>query len=363
MADLSSVLANIPGLGGYLAQQQHRQGQQDDEMGRNLQRMKLADVLKGQQREQKMRDILMQSGGDPAKASQALLGAGYPEEAAKIQGMVTKPTKTWTQGSQFNPETGTEEKFLYDAASADPQSTMIPVGGAKKEKAEAEKRSSYAQQLIDEGIPQGTPDFYRRMNAYNLAESQGKGKPLATVTNIMPGTKEAVDIPKFRKQVQESIAPYKSTVDAADTSLAMLRLAIKEGNPTAFQGSRVQLAKAFGDANITANEIKSAGGDPSIWGGLMNSTSTLFTGTPSVELMNGMERTLNALKKVAKAKAKNEIGIQRKIGKSSGFKDEDLDLIFQFSDYDTSGGQDPSAPIIESRILSSGKKVTVTVSP
>lgn len=297
--------------------------------------MKLSDVLRGQQREQKMREVLIQSGGDPTKASQALLGAGYPEEAAKLHSLIPK-----AETIDYN------KAFLPGGA---PNTAFQEYEMKKMEKSPThEKLSSYAQQLVDEGIQKGTPDFYRRMNAYNLAESQGKGRPLTTVTNVMPGAKNLIDIPKFRGQVQDTIKPYIATTDAADTSLAMLELAIKQNNPTAYQGSRVQLAKAFGDSQITGAEIKAAGGDPSIWGALKDSASTLFTGTPSVETMNAMKKTLNALKKVAKTKGKQEIDIQKKIGKASGIKEEDIDTVFDFPDFKQAdqNGVDTNNPLL-----------------
>jgi len=232
--------------------------------------------------------------------------------------------------------------------------TMKEMALADKALRENPNYSQVAKELIDAGYIYGTPEFNDEMKRRYESELKKKGQ---TINVGAPS--EVIDIPKFRDKARETIQPYITTSDAADTSLEMLDLAIKQSNPTAYQGSRVQLAKAFGDSQITGAEIKAAGGDPSIWGGLKDSTSTLFTGTPSVETMNAMKRTLKALKKVSESKGKKEIDIQKKIAKSQGIKEDVIDLMFEFPQFEGAG----NVPITESRTLSSGKKVTVTVTP
>lgn len=241
------------------------------------------------------------------------------------------------------------------AAEAQQIENLKNTAQASKAMRENPNLSGDAKELIDSGGIYGTPEFNEEMKRRYDAGLKAKG---TNITNVMFGAKEAIDIPKFRNQVQETIKPYKVTSDAADTSLAMLDLAIKQGNPTAYQGARVQLAKAFGDSNITASEIKAAGGDPSIWGSLKDSTSTLFTGTPSVETMNSMKRTLKALKIVSERKGAAEISIQKKIAKRrDGFNDEEISELFEFPQFESK----TNSPITETKTLSNGKKVTVTV--
>ena len=71
--------------------------------------------------------------------------------------------------------------------------------------------------------------------------------------------------------------------------------------------------------------IAAAGGDPSILGGLIDVTSTAFTGTPSFDTQNKIKNTINAIRKVALQKGRAEIDAQRNVANRSGFNKEDFE--------------------------------------
>lgn len=94
MPSLQGVLAGLPGIAGFEASRQ----QNDQRDMSQLQQMGALQQILGQvqkqKQEQELRGVLAQSGGDPAKAVQALLQSGSPralELAAKLQGAFTKP--------------------------------------------------------------------------------------------------------------------------------------------------------------------------------------------------------------------------------------------------------------------------------
>src|SRR3990167_5364260 len=103
---LQSVLAGIPGLGGYLAgQEQDRVAQtasQQQQFGQLQQMGALQGILakvQAAKEEQGIKGILSQSGGDPAKAVQGLVQFGSPralEMASKLKGMMPKPAEPYT---------------------------------------------------------------------------------------------------------------------------------------------------------------------------------------------------------------------------------------------------------------------------
>lgn len=238
---------------------------------------------------------------------------------------------------------------LYDAQAAE----------LGEEKIRETKRSAESRRLIEAGYKEGSPGYNKKMNEWINADIAGRAKGGGATIN-MPGAEKLIDIPAFRARVQTTIKPYIVASDAADTSLSMLELAVKENNPTAYQGARVQLAKAFGDSQITAREIEAAGGDPSIWGKLTDTASTWFTGTPTVSTMAQMKKTLAVVKKVAEAKARNEIRVQKGIAKRAGFSEDDIGLTFDFPSFSPSPA---SAPKSREITLPNGKKVTVTEIP
>lgn len=157
------------------------------------------------------------------------------------------------------------------------------------------------------------------------------GKGQTQITNIL-GSEKISSIPDFRNTVRQTIRPQIDVITATDQALSQLQLSINEGNPAAFNAARVQLARAVGGGgDLAIKEIQAAGGDPSIYGRLIDTTSTLFTGTPTVETQKNIKKTLEALQAVAKKKANDEIGKQIKLGVRSKIGNEsELKEAFDF---------------------------------
>ncbi len=100
---LDPVLAKIPGLAGYLAQDQYSRGQEAQEMQTMRGAYALHEGLQRRRLEQEMRGAVASSGGDPAKAAQALVQMGTPDSialAAKLRGMLPKPAEPFTLGPE-----------------------------------------------------------------------------------------------------------------------------------------------------------------------------------------------------------------------------------------------------------------------
>jgi hypothetical protein len=149
------------------------------------------------------------------------------------------------------------------------------------------------------------------------------------------------DIAKFRRDVQQTIAPQLATITAANQSLALLKDAREANNPVAYNAARAQLARAFsGGGDLSRREIESAGGDPSIIGTILNTLSTAATGTPTLEQQRNMRKVAEILKKVAINRARGEIRTQRDLAIRSGSSQSDVDLALRFSEF----GEDLPAP-------------------
>ena len=159
-------------------------------------------------------------------------------------------------------------------------------------------------------------------------------KPKTTITNVLPGQERLVDIPAFRAKVQATIDPQSKAVFAADNALTAIEDSLKTNNFVSFNAARVQLAKALGDSQLSRRDVEQAGGDPSILGRLTDVTSTLFTGTPTVDTQNKIKQTLEAIRKVAADKARQEIGRQRTIAlRSPGYSAEAVDAALDFPEF------------------------------
>lgn len=255
-------------------------------------------------------------------------------------------------------------------------------------KPETEKKSAFAQQLEDAGYVPGSPAFVSKMDEFISKEVKGRegagvsfgtdreaiaaemyGKPFKDLTQaekaavnrrkeaeegskaergatklIMPGqSKEGPKgISGFRNEVIQSVKPFRDTVTATDNALQNIGDAIKTGNFISFNAARVQLAKALGDSTLSRRDIEQAGGDPSLIGGFFDATSTLFTGTPTVDTQRKIQSTLKAIRKVARTKANAELDVQRKLGRRAGYEPEDMETAFDFPEFKREGP--PAAP-------------------
>lgn len=130
--------------------------------------------------------------------------------------------------------------------------------------------------------------------------------------------KDVKAVPDFRNAVRQTIKPQVDVIDATDKALDQLTLSMSQNNPAAYNAARLSLARAIGGSgDISNKEIQAAGGDPSIYGKLVDKTSELFTGTPTIEAQKNIEKTLKALQTVATRKANDEIAVQKRIAVES----------------------------------------------
>ena len=190
----------------------------------------------------------------------------------------------------------------------------------------------------------------------DILETRGvtKAKEGASkLTNVMPGQKEFADIPKFRADVQKTIAPQIQSVTAASQALEAIDESITKNNFVSFNAARVQLAKALGDSQLSRRDIEQAGGDPSLFGRLLDSTSTLFTGTPTLETQNLIKNTLQAIKKVSTNQANREIGVQKNIAYNTpGYDRARVDAALTFPEF-----SEQQTPVISNDVASQAAKI------
>lgn len=212
---------------------------------------------------------------------------------------------------------------------------------------------------------------------------RGKGKGNTEVKLTLPGqTKEGVKgVSEFRKAVIDTVKPFRDSITATDQAIQSINDSLRTGNFISFNAARTQLAKAFGDNTLSRKDVEQAGGDPSIIGGLVDTASTMFTGTPSADTQKKIKSTLMAIRKVSREKGLNELDIQRQIAQQSGFDEGQMKVIFNFPEFETKGKtaapeakrtnetipsavanritQPPKKGQKQTRTLKSGKTVTV----
>jgi len=269
-----------------------------------------------------------------AQTKQRLAAALASEAASKRERVQADPEKVRLARSVAELS-GPEGSIEYNTAYAKSLREQVEPK-AEKDARFGTDRESVSAELYDKSFAQLTTAERAIVNK-RVEEEQGKKaeKGAAKLTNVMPGQKEFADIPEFRAKVQKTIAPQIESVNAADQALEAINDSITKNNFVSFNAARVQLAKALGDSQLSRRDVEQAGGDPSLFGKLLDSTSTLFTGTPTLETQNLIKNTLQAVKKVSTNKANREINVQRDIAYSTpGYDKTRVDMALRFPEFE-----------------------------
>ena len=218
-----------------------------------------------------------------------------------------------------------------------------------------QKAQEYRKALIKDGAPAAQ---IAEVDRYIKGLEGGRG---TAITNVIPGAKDFVDIPRFRQAVQNTIEPQSKTVYAADLALQNINDSLSTNNFASFRAAQVQFARAMsGAGDLSQKELTAAGADPSLIGGAPDTISKLFDSTPSKDTQEKMKKTLQAIRTVAAKKANDEISRQAKLATNQpGYTPKIISEALDFPEFKTpaTGG---AAKTPKSITLKSGKVVTVT---
>jgi hypothetical protein len=273
--------------------------------------------------------------------TQQRLAAGKASLAAAGRERVQADPEKVRLAREVATLSGPEGSIEYNTAYAKSLREQVEPKGEKDARFGTD-RESVSAELYDKSFAQLTTAERAIVNK-RVEEEQGKKaeKGAAKLTNVMPGQEKFVDIPEFRAKVQKTIAPQIESVTAADQALQAINDSITSNNFVSFNAARVQLAKALGDSQLSRRDVEQAGGDPSLFGKLLDSTSTLFTGTPTLETQNLIKNTLQAVKMVSTNKANREINVQRDIAYNTpGYDKPRVDMALRFPEFEaTKEGQ------------------------
>jgi hypothetical protein len=193
---------------------------------------------------------------------------------------------------------------------------------------EKEKLSNYGQILKDSGFTPGTPEFQQRMSDYAQAELAGASKRGTTSVQVGLDMKSPKDVADFRGKVLGTVTKQRTSLEAADTAVTLAQQAIDTGNFAAAEGVASMLAKASGDTQLSNKDIQKYRTDPSFVGTVADVTARLFRGTPTKDTLNKLKEYAEVLRKKQEESIKLELDVQRKLAKSAGLKDEDINTAF-----------------------------------
>lgn len=285
---------------------------------------------------------LQEGGGDPtssqglmAMAQQVKAQGGSPQMMERLfsahQGAKLREAKLGSEVALAGQRNRESDPILK--LTADGKYTTESIAAFKASKGDfsvlkfrnpndEKKRSDFAQKLIEEGKPEGSPEFQKKMEAYTNAEIKGTATKGTTTFN-MPGTKDPIDVLRFVDKLQATVLPHTRTMDAADKGLALLK-DVEIGNVPAWNAVIKSVVSLMESTNVSDRDVKNAGDDPSILGGISNWASKLTTGVPSKETRDDVKRILQILRKVSKNKKSVIVNNQAEQLKGAGLTNKQI---------------------------------------
>ena len=302
-------------------------GGQDPEMMRIKQRQQLlqgvnpSDAASLIQAAQRANDM-----GDYGAAQE------FAAKARSVQIDTAKLASEQALTNQRNREklaAGLDEKvFAALAAKATPASVKAAQDAGNDigllQVPENVKVSTYGQILKDAGIPEGSPEFQKQMQAFAAAEleSTRKGKG-TTITNLLPGVKGAGDLVGLRSEINKTAKPFRDAVNAADEAITLADNVLETGNFASAASLARSLAKASGETQLSKQDVAAFGGDPSLVGRVSDLVSGLTKGVPTADTTRKLKSLAILLKKKNEALENNEIKQLQGTARMSGLYTED----------------------------------------
>lgn len=138
------------------------------------------------------------------------------------------------------------------------------------------------------------------------------------IVNQLPGVKGAGDIVGLRQNLNTTLKPYRDSVNAADSAIALADDVLKTGNFASASALSRQLAKAAGEQQLSKADVDAFGGDPSLVGMVSDTVSRLATGTATADTTRKLKQLATIIKKKNEALENNEIKQTQRTAELSG---------------------------------------------
>lgn len=222
-----------------------------------------------------------------------------------------------TNADKFTPDS--LEKFRQTRKESDLVRFTAP---------EKEQLSTYGKILKDSGFAPGTPEFQNRMVEYAKVELAAASKRGTTSVQVGLDMKSPKDVADFRGKVLGTVAKQRTSFEAADTAVTLAEQALDTGNFAAAEGVASMLAKASGDTQLSNKDIQKYRTDPSFVGTVADVTARLVKGTPTKDTLTQLKKYAEVLRKKQEDSIQLELDVQRKLAKSAGIKDQDINDAF-----------------------------------
>lgn len=216
-------------------------------------------------------------------------------------------------------ELTTDERAKVNTAIAKPQ----------KEERFGVDREAIAEEVYGKSFAQLSQTEKAAVNK-RVEEEQGRKAEKGAAKFTMPGQKEPIDIPKLRKNLRETLDPYKSTIDAGDAAIKLLTQAKTTNNASSFNAGITELAKMTqGGGRLSNQDVELARKDPAVLSRAADMISTAALGRPTGYTIDDIIKTVKTLREVAAAKYTRELNTQKKIAAKAKIDRETIDVLFE----------------------------------
>ncbi len=182
-----------------------------------------------------------------------------------------------------------------------------------------------------------------------LKEQRGVKKASAGASRIVNNLpKTSGDIIGFRKELNTVVKPFRDAVNAADQAIVLADNAMQTGNFAAASSLARSLAKASGEEQLSREDVRAFGGDPSLVGSVSDAVSRLATGTVTNDTLRQLKSLAVILKNKNAGLERQELEKMQNLARASGnYSEAEINEVFDNRvRAPRGGGNFPNAPAV-----------------
>jgi hypothetical protein len=147
------------------------------------------------------------------------------------------------------------------------------------------------------------------------------------IINNLPKT--SGDIIGFRKELNAVVKPFRDAVNAADQAIVLADNAMQTGNFAAASSLARSLAKASGEEQLSREDVRAFGGDPSLVGSVSDAVSRLATGTVTNDTLRQLKSLAVILKNKNAGLERQELEKMQNLARASGnYSEAEINEVF-----------------------------------
>ena len=277
-------------------------------------------MMRASQRQQLLQGI---DTTNPQALMQAAQRASQAGDFPAAQELVARAQSMQMNAAKLQSEQALTTQRTREREGADPIQQLLRANVFTPGSVAAYQESGNIRDLISKD-PKLTTQVVETQEGQILINKE-TGQPIANIgkspvrgTTITNDLKQAPNIIGAVKDFEDSVKPYRETLDSAVRGKSFLNETLK-GNSAAFEQSRTTLAKAVGEGKLSNEDIKRAGIDPRIVAGALDWINKKIVGVPNEDILKQMYTLFNIMEREATKNIDSRANRMQGIAKASNF--------------------------------------------